>query len=385
MSSPVRRVAAEQTGLLAGLLHTESNPDCPNRPDCLIIQPALPFASMTSPIPCLQFDSDVFPLPERFEQWQRAVAAYDVSVPAGADPARFRATATAWLLGDIVVTNGSLTPIRFVRTPEKATADGEDRYSLLLLTSGSWNGEVDGVTLTVGPGEVVAFDLTRPIDTAGTDNDHITLGISRAAIAATGVAVPDLHGRVLDGPAGRLVADHLLELVRTLPLATMADAPTIAKETAILYAHCFAALPPESKLARLDRGVTIRHRVKRYIDEHLASPSLAPDLICSDVAVSRATLYRAFEPIGGVAAYIQTRRLEAAHTHLAQPDRQGKVASVGYALGFSSDAHFNKAFRRRFGFTPGTTRQNMMRKAEGVSKDDTSALYREWVQGLTSR
>jgi AraC-like DNA-binding protein len=135
----------------------------------------------------------------------------------------------------------------------------------------------------------------------------------------------------------------------------------------------------------LDRGVTIRHRVKRYIDEHLASPSLAPDLICSDVAVSRATLYRAFEPIGGVAAYIQTRRLEAAHAHLAQPDRQSKVASIGYALGFSSDAHFNKAFRRRFGFTPGTTRQNVMRKAAEVSTEDASALYREWVQSLTSR
>jgi AraC-like DNA-binding protein len=341
---------------------------------------------VTTPVPSLYFDSDAFPRPLGFERWRQAVSDYDVRPAPGHDVTDFHVTSTAWLLGDVIVTSGRLTPVCFTRTRERALADGHDRYSLLLLTSGSWTGDVDGATLTVGPGQVVVFDLTRPVDTIGTDNEHLTLGIARSAIAATGVMLPDLHGRILDGAGGRLAADHLLTLARLLPSASVGDVPSIARATTFLLANCFTMLPRENGTAPVNSH--LGHRVRRYIDENLRLPDLSPDTICRDVGVSRSTLYREFAPLGGVARYIRTRRLEAAHSRLAHPAGPETIASVGYGLGFASDSHFSKAFRRRFGFAPGAARRRAERVVRAASEEgsgDVVAQYREWVKALTRR
>jgi hypothetical protein len=43
-------------------------------------------------------------------------------------------------------------------------------------------------------------------------------------------------------------------------------------------------------------------RVKAYLDAHLSLPALGPEDICWDLGISRATLYRMFASLGGVAA-----------------------------------------------------------------------------------
>ena len=48
---------------------------------------------------------------------------------------------------------------------------------------------------------------------------------------------------------------------------------------------------------------------QRYIDKHLDSPRLSADAIARCFGWSRATLYRLFEPDGGLMKYIQRRRL----------------------------------------------------------------------------
>lgn len=320
--------------------------------------------------------------------WQRAIADYDASPAPGTEIKDFHIRTTAWLLGDIAVTAGTLSPVRMVRSAERARGDGRNHYSLLLLTSGSWSGNVDGVTLTVGPGQVVVFDLTRPLDTVGTRNEHITLVIARAALQRIAPRLPHLHGRVLAGTTGRIVADHLLALVRSLPAATASDAPVIARVTSFLLAECFASLSPAGD-GDVSGSSDLQHRIRRYIDEHLGSSRLSPEAICRNLAVSRSTLYREFKGLGGVAAYIKVRRLEAAHSRLAHAARSETVASVAYSLGFTSDAHFSKAFRRRFGFAPGETRrraeQVLVEQKEEMRSETVAERYRNWVKRLVER
>lgn len=98
-----------------------------------------------------------------------------------------------------------------------------------------------------------------------------------------------------------------------------------------------------------------RNLIRKYIDTHLEDPNLGPLQICELFNMSRATLYRMFEPDGGVRRRIQDRRLFAAIWDLATSGIQrGRLSQVSERWGFSSDANFNRAVKLAFGRPPGT-------------------------------
>ena len=103
-------------------------------------------------------------------------------------------------------------------------------------------------------------------------------------------------------------------------------------------------------------------RVMRFIRENLGNPELGQETLCRHFGVSRAVLYRAFEPLGGVATFIRNLRLRKAYLALRQPEGSPPLGIIADTLGFSSVATFRDAFRRQFGFGPAEARQ-----ADGVT------------------
>lgn len=98
--------------------------------------------------------------------------------------------------------------------------------------------------------------------------------------------------------------------------------------------------------------------IKRHIAANLESPSLALDDLCHRFEISRASLYRLFEADGGLAHYIQEQRLNRALMLLVSPaSRSTRLIDLALSLRFSSDSSFVRAFRRRFGSTPGEIRE----------------------------
>jgi AraC-like DNA-binding protein len=340
---------------------------------------------MTAKVPAIHFDTAVFPENERFERWRPAVAAYDVAMPEGADVRDFYGMADAWMLGDLVITHTRLSPMRFARSAEKAKTDTVDHYSFLLLKQGTWAGTVNGKMLTVGPGQVVAFDLTQPMDVAGSSSDSITIGIARSAIELAVSRMPDAHGAIFDGAMGRLLADHFLSLARELSDMDAVDVPTVTKATVGLITSCLAGLSAAQQPAEAADISATRHRIRRYIDQNLTESTLTPALICRNLNLSRSTLYRAFASSSGIAAYIRTRRLEAVHMLLNDPAEARSISMIAYDAGFVSDAHFSRVFRQQFGYTPSQARLGANRFSEIASAVDTEsmpALFQEWMKEI---
>ena len=74
--------------------------------------------------------------------------------------------------------------------------------------------------------------------------------------------------------------------------------------------------------------------------------------------MSVASLYRLFEPVGGVACYIRTRRLARARKELTAPGLQDhRIGPIAYRAGFQSIPAFNRAFREAYGETPRSARK----------------------------
>jgi AraC-like DNA-binding protein len=98
--------------------------------------------------------------------------------------------------------------------------------------------------------------------------------------------------------------------------------------------------------------------IKRHIEANLEAGPLTADDLCRRFRISRAGLYRLFGPDGGLARYVQERRLNRALRLLASPASRGKrLIDLAIDLQFSSDSTFVRAFRRQFGRTPGEIRE----------------------------
>lgn len=60
------------------------------------------------------------------------------------------------------------------------------------------------------------------------------------------------------------------------------------------------------------------------------------------------------------------------------------VGELAYQYGFVSDAHFSRAFRRKFGFRPRDVRNGLPVATEvGADDDDETAVFRRWIQRLS--
>lgn len=95
-----------------------------------------------------------------------------------------------------------------------------------------------------------------------------------------------------------------------------------------------------------------------HVERHLHDPSLTPGQVAAVLGVSVRHLGRIFASAGATpAGHILERRLQRAHDDLASPHAaRTTIADVAYRWGFSSQAHFARRFRARFGLTPSEAR-----------------------------
>ena len=96
----------------------------------------------------------------------------------------------------------------------------------------------------------------------------------------------------------------------------------------------------------------------RYVEGNLTARDLGAEKLAAVFGLSCASLYRLFEPVGGVASFIRERRLARAHQELTTPGLQNRrIGPIAYQAGFHSIAAFNRAFRATYGETPRNVRK----------------------------
>ena len=116
-------------------------------------------------------------------------------------------------------------------------------------------------------------------------------------------------------------------------------------------------------------------RVLAHIDEHLES-ELSVETLAELAGISASCFARAFRQALAVTphAYVLKARVERAKRLIRETDLA--LVEVALAVGFSSQACLNVAFRRHAGTTPGRFRAQDSRKA----KDPSAASVRSSVE-----
>lgn len=303
--------------------------------------------------------------PERLETFQAGLSTYFMG------PALFFA---ADMFG---------TTYTFSRDPGRIARSGLDLIFVQVTLDGSDQRTINDETLTVEAGDVSLFDLSRPMHAETQHCRNLTLVLPRHLLFSKEVQNDALHGLLLKRhtSTARLIGSHLRALFADLQHITQAEAPTIVTATANLVTNLVAPqIEGRSQPSATVRGAVIME-IRRYVEAHIAMPDLGPEHLCKMFGLSRASLYRLFEPIGGVTDYIRTRRLRAAFDMLST-ERQRTVGEIAYACGFSDISAFSRAFRNQFGMSPSEVRDIGDRGplARGSAEKQAAASVHDWLR-----
>lgn len=328
-----------------------------------------------------------------FEAWRTLVSPVFVAdLHERTDPSRFDIDFTAAHLGPLILGRTHSVSQRFARDAATVARSGVDHVIVQTYVGGSNHVTAEGESFEVGAGEVWFFDMARTVATETTPRFHnVSLTLPRALIEPLVSDVDALHGLKLDAsrPTTGLLAQHLRTLADTMASMTAREAAAVVDATVHLVAGCAGVRTDAREMAGEAVSGALLARIRRGIDAHLGDPDLGPDLLCRLHGVSRARLYRLFEPIGGVADYIRRRRLRRAFLDLASPaERDTRVATIGYRWGFANEATFSRAFKTRFGLSPSEVRagDGILLAAAGVPSDNLDGrLLEQWMRDLMER
>lgn len=333
-------------------------------------------------LPHLHFDTDGMPGEAAYAEARKAVGFLGDLVVAPEHRAAFHACSDVWVFGDLIVESHAMpVPFRTERTAAHVASSRLDQIVIALITSGPAVVQTTDGEATLAEGGVFVIDRAQPITVDLAPTRIVMLTTPRGLLLPLLTPGALLHGLVLPAPARELLGDYMASLARQLRFMTQAEAPFLQRGSCELIAACIERSRDGMERAGRQLQHSLLAEARHIVDASLADPALGADQLCAALAVSRAKLYRLFEVEGGVAAFIQRRRLRAAHRLLVQSGEQRRVSEIAFACGFTSEAHFSRAFRAQFGLPPSAARRSGAAGALPAEEDDANVaqVFRRWM------
>ncbi len=303
-------------------------------------------------VPHIRFDSRELPAATALDQWRSNLSqSWDMSLVDEAAAPHFVADVSMWRMDGLIVGNAHFGPTQTrMRREKNIRADQFDHYRVLLMRSGHFACDADGVQLRLAPGQWVLTDMALPESSESACASTVAY-VPREMLEAALPRATSLHGLAPRNACAALLGEHLRSLQDNLSAATTGELPFLSRATVNLIAASLAASTDNLALARPAIDSALLRRARRHIEERLTDEDLSAEQLCVALKVSRSTLYRLFEPLGGVAQHVRERRLGRLHEILSRAGERPQIARLAESHGFKSAAHFSKAFRQRFGYS----------------------------------
>ena len=294
-----------------------------------------------------------------------------------------------WASSSFVISQSSCDCASLVHDPSKYGRF--EQVGICVILSGSIDERASGAAGRVG--DILLLDLREPIELVrksdGTNSSEMTLWLPRSQLPGRLKGLTSLNARVVkaDRPGTVVATAALRALLTQLEVTTPSVLDELARGIASLTAGVVAAAAAgepnvhTASAAPLESFVTL----SQFIETNLAARDLGVEKLARTFGLSRASLYRLFEPVGGVASYIRTRRLHRAYQELMAPGFQNRrIGPIAYGAGFRSIPAFNRAFRATFGQPPRTTRKTQVAfpKSRALTIEEMGPLAR-WLSEIS--
>lgn len=292
----------------------------------------------------------------------------------------FHVTTVTMMTRNALLVDTRATDQEYDRTPAHVARGAMDHFQITLCVEGEMRFSSGRREVTMGPGAICLIDMAQPNRTVlrgGGSRTRLMAIILQRNMLAPRLAHPDAATATLlpsNHPHTRLLASHYAALtLPPEPEAGSAEA-TIEAIADIVAAAAGGTADIAAGVERAERHLYLA-MIKRRIADNLETDALTADELCRHFQISRATLYRLFEADGGLSHYVREQRLNLAFRQLISPSAEDtRLIDLAVGMHFSSDSTFIRAFRRKFGLTPGELREladNWLRETGAVPTIDT--------------
>jgi AraC-like DNA-binding protein len=234
----------------------------------------------------------------------------------------------------------------------------------------------------------VFADMAQPMRFQMPAGSDILIFVPREALDALLPRRLDLHGAVPDSSSGAVLGDFVRSMASRMDMLRTGEARALTQATLHMMAAALASQCDSLPLAPARADHLLVRRIRQFIDDHLADPDLSPARLCAAFRLSRSSLFRLLEPLGGPATCIRERRLARAHAMLTGTHRRVCLKRAAADCGFADASHFSRAFRVQYGYSP---REALVRgplsKVEGARETSSgraaaSHPFAGWLQAL---
>lgn len=298
---------------------------------------------------------------DKTDAWQQVLSSSyrEWQVPARV-PASFRATLRRHDFAGSEIVETRCDPCVGVRTRQHVHRDDELYVGVQLTTSGRERFRIGDGGIEVGAGDLMVWTTDREVQFEVMERLHkVTLMLPWSLIRER---MPERRqppgGGRIDSRSGvgSLLAVHLLTLSHQMPALDVSARGPVSRSTFELLA---LALADQQHASTFDASVVLLRKVHDYILQHLHEDGLTPARIAQSCGISLRYLHALFKRSDmTVSGYVMHSRLTACRQALADPsyDRY-QIAEIAYRFGFNSPSHFCRAFKEKFGLSPGDVRR----------------------------
>ncbi len=332
----------------------------------------------------LDFEPD-----QRFDAWRENIGVFfDLSSPEGEVPkSDICAQIDACNLGETVFGVTRSESQLFERDTRRVARDNMDHILVQVFLEGGGLAAGDEQVIA---GDMLVIDMDQPHAMVNTEFENLTLVLPRNLQADLSELLSSLHGKRLssENPMVRFMGEHMQALWNSVPDMDLLQAGGALQGTLGLLEGWLSQEGQMPEEQTNDVSAAIGKSIRRYIEKHLSEP-LSPQELAATYRISRSQIYRIFEPDGGVTRYVWERRMQRSLRMLSQPIFNNyAIGTIAFECGFSSESHFSRSFKSRFGRSPSHVRAESFgvqidHKTLFNSSDDETAHFANWIHELS--
>lgn len=308
------------------------------------------------------FSTDQLLPRERFPVWRDSInVLYEVELGPKTNEDEFHGSIDGFLYDDLMIARVRTSAQRYRRNKAKIAADGVDHMMVQLFFDGSQQIRRGRRDVVSKPGDLMIHDFAADHVADSSAMDNLSLVIPRHVIEPLLKRPDSQHGRLLspDRSLAQFLIRHIRDLYELAPTMVEHERWRMNAVSAALVAATLNGTRDDIVENAGALAVSTLLRAKRVIEANLDRPEMSVAEIAKAAGLSRASLYRLFEPFGGVRRYIQRRRLACCFRQITDPAFANRaIADIAYDNGFNSEAHFSHAFKREFSMTPSQARHD---------------------------
>lgn len=327
---------------------------------------------------------------DQFPMWKESISVvFDIEPRDNRWRTGFHAQLDAVMLGPLMLALCDADAQIFRRDASTMARNGMDHFMLQFYEFGEQRVEINDREILHRTGSMLVYDLSREFAGVADRFANLSLIIPRNLLADRVHRPHDQHLRhfTTEEPLVSILHDFLQSSFRNARSLSAFDAADVGRSALDLAVACLNAGTHSAESPERARRVAGMMAARRVIEANLANPELTPEWVAGQIGMSRSSLYRMFENLGGIVVFIRDLRLRRAYRWLQDPTQAHRgIADLALEAGYSSDTAFGRAFKNKFGLTPNEVRNGLVAThAHDAAPDGKpDRRYESWLTTMTA-